>query len=137
MRDLRSLQGEYKQCALCTDVQDDCQWEAREDYRKPLSRKEVQALVTRMQGLEKNLRDLGHDPGTPTEDPYAAHEAAVRRKAPDQQSSTSDTKDELALDHLVCPPSPFALMCRWSEKTEIYTFMVPLLLSDISANTPN
>jgi hypothetical protein len=40
-------------------IQDDCYWEAREDYRKPLSRQEVQALTKRLQHAEMLLERHG------------------------------------------------------------------------------
>jgi hypothetical protein len=44
-------------------VQDECSWNPREDYRKPLSRQQVEALRTRVADLERMLHDNGLDPG--------------------------------------------------------------------------
>jgi hypothetical protein len=49
------------------DQQDECSWNPREDYRKPLSRQQVEALRTRVADLERMLRDHGLDPGTGNE----------------------------------------------------------------------
>lgn len=50
-------------CTTCKIYKDECYWDPREDYRKPLSRSQVQALVTRVQDLERLLKDNGIDPG--------------------------------------------------------------------------
>ena len=42
--------------------QDECQWSERIDYRKPLSRQQVDALRTRIADLESLLRTHGIDP---------------------------------------------------------------------------
>ncbi|WWD21795.1 hypothetical protein CI109_106283 [Kwoniella shandongensis] len=55
--------GVRPSCTTCAVYKDECYWEQREDYRKPLSRQQVQALTTRVQDLERLLREHGLDPG--------------------------------------------------------------------------
>ncbi|KAK8847702.1 hypothetical protein IAR55_005561 [Kwoniella newhampshirensis] len=55
--------GVRPSCTTCAVYKDECYWEPREDYRKPLSRQQVQALTTRVQDLERLLREHGLDPG--------------------------------------------------------------------------
>lgn len=43
--------------------QDECSWDPKGDLRKPLSRQQVDALRTRVDLLERMLRDNGLDPG--------------------------------------------------------------------------
>ncbi|WVR06186.1 hypothetical protein IAU60_003216 [Kwoniella sp. DSM 27419] len=55
--------GVRPSCTTCAIYKDECYWEPREDYRKPLSRQQVQALTTRVQDLERLLREHGIEPG--------------------------------------------------------------------------
>ncbi|KAK4689029.1 urea carboxylase, partial [Tremellales sp. Uapishka_1] len=78
---------------------DECYWEPREDYRKPLSRHQVQALTTRIQDLERLLQEHGLDPGSvENEQPRARGEHASSDG--DSNAGHADVR-EWSQDHLV------------------------------------
>ncbi|ORY32910.1 fungal-specific transcription factor domain-domain-containing protein [Naematelia encephala] len=101
--------GVRPSCTTCAVYKDECYWEPREDYRKPLSRQQVQALTTRVQDLERLLREHGLDPGKASEDMGVG----VEKKEPEDEgigehvTSDGDLGDgpgdlrEWSQDHLV------------------------------------
>jgi len=83
--------------------QDDCQWDSREDYRKPLPRQQVQALVTRVDYLERLLKEHGIDVESAKSQRQSLERAKDITQEQDRQGGVEegDQPRDLSLDHLV------------------------------------
>ncbi|WWC62347.1 uncharacterized protein I303_104943 [Kwoniella dejecticola CBS 10117] len=94
--------GVKPSCTTCAVYKDECYWEPREDYRKPLSRQQVQALTTRVQDLERLLREHGLDPGSAGQggDKAGSEDEAGERKKEIGDEPSADIR-EWSQDHLV------------------------------------
>ncbi|WWC70565.1 uncharacterized protein I206_104516 [Kwoniella pini CBS 10737] len=94
--------GVKPSCTTCAVYKDECYWEPREDYRKPLSRQQVQALTTRVQDLERLLREHGLDPGSagPSDVKDGSDEEAGERKKDIVDEPSGDIR-EWSQDHIV------------------------------------
>ncbi|WRT67559.1 uncharacterized protein IL334_004531 [Kwoniella shivajii] len=88
-------------CTTCAVYKDECYWEPREDYRKPLSRQQVQALTTRVQDLERLLREHGLDPGTAGNTERAGSEDEGGEHRNNVEPESSGDMREWSQDHLV------------------------------------
>ncbi|WWC95840.1 hypothetical protein V866_002707 [Kwoniella sp. B9012] len=95
--------GVRPSCTTCAVYKDECYWEPREDYRKPLSRQQVQALTTRVQDLERLLREHGLDPGTAGGGGAAGSEddEGEHKKDKDKMEGSTGDLRSWSQDHLV------------------------------------
>lgn len=100
--------GVYKVCRQTVHihtliVQDDCQWDSREDYRKPLPRQQVQALVTRVDYLERLLKEHGIETGPTGSRLHSLDHGRDVTQDQDRRDGLEggDTSRDLSLDHLV------------------------------------
>ncbi len=75
-------------------------WDPREDFRKPLSRRQAQALVMRVEDLERLLKQHGVDPGRPTAEQGLMKEEAVEKDDYSDETPGTDLRD-YSMDHLV------------------------------------
>lgn len=136
---LRCIQGRSASPKQIVTLQDDCQWDSREDYRKPLPRQQVQALVTRVDYLERLLREHGID----TESSRSRQRSPEHgRKLTQDRSPRDGVEDgdprDLSLDHLVSlifiSTTKKALTSRLSVKMGTSIYMDLPLHSGISAD---
>jgi ribosomal protein S15P/S13E len=83
--------------------QDDCQWDSREDYRKPLPRQQVQALVTRVDYLERLLKEHGIDEESTRSQRQSVEHTRDIMQEQDRRGGVEDGDPprDLSLDHLV------------------------------------
>jgi len=88
------------------DLKDDCQWDSREDYRKPLPRQQVQALITRVDYLERLLKEHGVDMESTGRKRQSVEPVRDITQEKDRGNGVEDGDQprDLSLDHLVRIP---------------------------------